>query len=187
MVNKGVIIGIVIVAIIIVAGFFVFPRDYPNVESDSEDLKEIESLSGMWMDAELKDVRTQEAFKISDFKGKPVLLESFAVWCPICTKQQEEIKKLHEEIGDSVVSVSLDTDPDEDEAFVKEHIEKNGFDWRYAVSPVEITRSLIDDFGVGIVNAPSAPVILICEDGSARQLDRGVKDVDELKEEIAKC
>lgn len=142
--------------------------------------------SEAWLNAELTDAATGKTFKISDFKGTPVLLESFAVWCPTCTKQQKNLKQLHEEIGDAVVSISLDTDPNEDTGKVKEHIEANGFDWLYAVSPVGVTRALIDQFGVGIVNAPSAPVVLICEDQSVRFLQMGVKSVEELKEELDK-
>jgi hypothetical protein len=33
-----------------------------------------------WLDTELVDVETGETFRISDFKGRPVLVKSFAVW-----------------------------------------------------------------------------------------------------------
>ncbi|MBR9706333.1 TlpA family protein disulfide reductase [Candidatus Pacearchaeota archaeon] len=139
-----------------------------------------------WKDIELRDVKTGETFKISDFKGKPILLESFAVWCPTCKKQQDEVKKLHEQVGDDVVSVSLDTDPNEGEQKVIEHVNRHGYDWLYVVSPVELTKSLIDQFGTGIVQAPQAPVILVCEDQSARLLQRGVKSDSDLLSEIVK-
>jgi len=180
MANKGVVIGIVLVAIIIIAGFFFLGKD-----TSSEIIIPIETPT--WMEFELKDINSGETFKISDFKGKPVLLESFAVWCPFCTKQQEETKKLHEEVGDSVISISIDTDPNEDESKVLEHTQENGFTWRYAISPTELTQSLIDEFGVSIVNAPSVPMILVCEDGSFKKLGSGVKKVNELKAEIANC
>ncbi len=137
-----------------------------------------------WRSAEFTDVRTGESFSVSQFAGKPVLLESFAVWCPVCTKQQREIQKLHEEIGDAVVSISLDTDPNEDAAKVLEAAQQRGFTWRFAVSPAEITKALIEEFGPAIVNAPIAPVILVCEDQSARLLGRGTKSAEELKAEI---
>ncbi|MFB6351225.1 MAG: SDR family NAD(P)-dependent oxidoreductase, partial [Bradymonadaceae bacterium] len=38
-----------------------------------------------WRTVDLTDVRTGEAFTISQFEGRPVLLEFFAVWCPKCT------------------------------------------------------------------------------------------------------
>ncbi len=48
-------------------------------------------------------------------------------------------------------------------------------------------ETVIDDvFYVDFVNAPSAPVALICEDGEFRKLRRGVKSAEDLKEEIAK-
>lgn len=139
-------------------------------------------------DIELTDVLTGETFKISDFAGTPILFESFAVWCPTCRKQQEKIKELHEEIGDEVISISLDTDPNEDAQQVIDHANRYEFDWRFAVSPTLFTQKLIDEFGVSVINAPSAPVVLICPDQSkARLLKRGVKSPSELKEAIASC
>ena len=78
-------------------------------------------------------------------------------------------------------------DPNEDEARVLKHIQDNGFNWYYAVSPVDMTQSLIEQFGVGIINAPSAPMVLICGDGTARKLRSGVKSPDELKQAVASC
>ena len=144
------------------------------------------TLSEEIVETELTDARTGQTFKISDFKGKPALLESFAVWCPVCTQQQKKIKELHEELGDVFVSISLDTDPNEDAAKVKEAAEERGFDWYFVVSPVELTQALIDQFGVSVVDAPAAPVILVCENGSARLLKRGIKSVQDLKGEITK-
>ncbi len=137
-----------------------------------------------WMDIELTDVATGQTFKISDFKGKPILLESFAVWCPTCLRQQKEIQKVQEREGDAIIHISLDTDPNEDEARVKEHIERNGLDWYFAVSPIELTNALIDEFGLTVVSAPSAPVILIYEDQSTKFLKNGVKSADELIAEV---
>ncbi len=139
----------------------------------------------LWMTAELKDVRTGETFKVTDFKGKPVLLESFAVWCPICTQQQEEVKKLHADVGDDIITISLDTDQNEDEGRVLDHITKHDFTWYYAVSPIEVTRSLIDDFGPRVINAPLVPKILVCEDQSFKLLPFGVKSASNLKQTVA--
>lgn len=141
-----------------------------------------------WRDTEFKDVSTGETFKITDFKDKKVMIESFAVWCPICKSQQDKIKELHEELGDSVVSISLDTDPNEDEDAVKRHKELHGFDWRFAVSPPDTSKSLISEFGISVVNAPSAPIVLVCpgEEQNARLMGRGVKTASELKEELEK-
>lgn len=137
-----------------------------------------------WKTFPLLDVRTGKTFTVSDFVGKPILVESFAVWCPVCTKQQQEIQKLHQELGEAFVSISLDTDPNEDAAKVLEAVQERGFAWRFAISPAELTKTLIDEFGPAVVNAPIAPIILVCDDQSTRFLGRGTKDVEELKTEI---
>ncbi len=139
-----------------------------------------------WRTITITDVNTNTPYTINDFKGKPILIESFAVWCPKCTALQREVKKLHE-TNKEVVSISLDTDPNEDADFVKSHAQKNGFDWRYSISPKEMTLSLIDEFGTGVVNAPSTPVIIICPDGTTNYLSRGSKKVADLQEAIDAC
>jgi thiol-disulfide isomerase/thioredoxin len=142
--------------------------------------------SVFWMNIELTDVVTGGTFKISDFRNKPILLESFAVWCPVCLRQQQEIAQLHSSEGDSIIHISLGIDPNEDEAKVREHVQSNGLDWYFAVSPVELSQALIDEFGFEVVAAPAAPVILICPDQSARLLEIGVKSADKLLTEITK-
>jgi len=177
MVKSKLFYGILVLVVVIIAIFI-----WNSGSQSSEEIVSSE-LAGEWIDFELRDVKTGQTFKVSDF-DRPVLLESFAVWCPTCTRQQREIRELHDEVGDSIISISLDTDPNEDEERVRQHIESNGFDWYYAVAPVEFTQSLIDQFGVSIVNAPSAPVVLICDDQKVRKLGSGVKSANQLKQEV---
>lgn len=141
-----------------------------------------------WLGVELTDVRTGETFTLAQFAEKPVLLEAFAVWCGVCTNQQRQIDALHAEVGDSVISVALNTDPNESQTQIVRHLDRHGFDWRYAVSPVELSRSLRDEFGVSVLHPPSAPVILICPGQTERTLlRRGVKQPAFLQERIAAC
>lgn len=158
-----------------------------DIEEDTTSEEDVPFVGTSWRNIEVTEVLTGNSFTINDFSDKPIILESFAVWCPVCKKQQDKIKDLHEEIGDSAISISLDTDPNEDAALVKSHAEINNFDWYFAVSPVEMTESLIDEFGLGVVSAPSAPVVIVCPDGSATKLRNGVKDAAELKSEIEAC
>jgi cytochrome oxidase Cu insertion factor (SCO1/SenC/PrrC family) len=190
--SKGVAIAVLVLAILVViVGFSFFGKDTSSHSSRNSKTPvtatQASETSESWTNFPLTNVNTGEAFTISELNTKPILLETFAVWCPTCTSQQREIKKLHDEIGEEVVSISLDTDPNEDETKILEHTQSNGFDWHYAVAPAELSEALIDEFGIGIVNAPSAPVILICEDGSFRKLGSGIKKVQELKNELATC
>lgn len=189
--------------IIIIALFVIFlagcqsttHEEMMEDEMERRAMEEMGMIEGMmvetdmpdeWRDVELKDVSTGETFRISDFSDKTVVIESFAVWCPTCKRQQDKIKELHEIIGDDTVSISLNTDPNEDEGKVIGHVNRHGYDWRFAVAPIELTKALIEEFGIAIVNAPGAPVALVCGDGSSRLLARGVKSADKLKSEIEK-
>lgn len=149
-----------------------------NTPSPSE-----ETGAGNWTTIGLTDVRSGDTFTVAEF-GRPVLVETFAVWCPTCTRQQEEVKKLHDQIGDDIVSVSLNTDPNEDAQKVRRHIQQNGFDWRYAVAPPELTQALVDQFGPSILNAPLAPMIVVCPDGTTERLPNGVKPASELQSTV---
>lgn len=184
MVNKKTVYIGVVVIIIVAIIFFIGSSSNDSVNLGGEVIQS--ELAGAWVDIELTNINTGENFRVSDFSGTPVLLESFAVWCPTCTRQQRITKDFHDEVGDSVITISLDTDPNEDETRILQHTQSNGFNWHYAVSPVDLTQSLIDQFGVGIVNAPSVPMILVCENGNVRKLGSGVKSVNELKSEVAR-
>jgi thiol-disulfide isomerase/thioredoxin len=145
--------------------------------------EESEENSG-WKSIVLTDVLTDTTYSISELSDKPVLVESFAVWCPKCTSQQREIKKLHADtsFGDSFYSIALNTDQNEDALKVKNHAESNGFDWRYSVASQEMTNLLVDEFGLGIASAPSVPVVLVCPGNQeAHLLKSGVKKSAELK------
>jgi cytochrome oxidase Cu insertion factor (SCO1/SenC/PrrC family) len=173
--NKIILLILSAVALIVVAGC-------GQVNEGSADI-DIPEGAG-WRDVPITDVVTGEIFTINSFEGKPVLIESFAVWCPTCLKQQQKIQDLIELEGDSIEHVSLDTDPNEDSDKVKGHVERHGFTWPFVVSPKELTQSLIDEFGIGVVNAPSSPVVVVCPDQSAHLLKTGVKSAQELKDSV---
>jgi len=92
---------------------------------------------------------------------------------------------LEAEAGNEIVSVSINTDPNEDEERVRSHITRNDFTWLYAIPPIELTRSLIDQFGRQVVNVPLVPIILVCPDQSTKLLPFGVKSAERLKAEVA--
>ncbi|MFB6310047.1 MAG: TlpA family protein disulfide reductase [Salinirussus sp.] len=137
-----------------------------------------------WRTASLTDVLTGESFSIDGLAG-PVVLETFAVWCPTCTEQQKELGQLR----DTELSlVTLNTDPNEDAEKVRRHAEEHGFDWRYAVAPAAYTKALVDEFGTAVTVAPRTPVIVICDDGTATFLDNaGIETADRIRSEAANC
>lgn len=152
-------------------------------EQDSDTQAENVVAKG-WQEVQIKNINDGKNFRISDFEGAHVMLESFAIWCSTCLKQQNEVKKARVAEVDQVIHIGLNTDPNEDEARVKSYINEHDFDWLYAVAPKAMTDQLIDEFGFGIVNAPQAPMIHICPDGSAKLLKRGLKSAEDLNAQV---
>lgn len=137
---------------------------------------------GSWRQTELTDVRSDQTFSIDGLEG-PVAIQSFAVWCPKCERQSEQLSKVDE----SVTVVSLNTDPNEEAAKVREHAESNEFDWRFAVAPTEMTESLIDEFGTTVTNAPSTPIIVACDDEVAEFFSGSQQSAKQIESAASEC
>ncbi len=138
--------------------------------------------SPAWFSAALTNVHTGETFTVQDFKGKVVLVETMAVWCSNCLRQQGQVKELHSLLGerDDFVSVGLDIDSNEDAAILKGFVDAQGFDWVYAVSSADVSRDLSSLYGDQFLNPPSTPMLAIDRHGVVHPLPFGIKSADEL-------
>lgn len=156
----------------------VLPSSNPVVEST-------EGSPG-WQNEVLKDVNLQSDFRIADFSGKVVLLETMAIWCTTCKRQQQEVVSLHQILGDrdDLVTVVLDVDPNEDANSLAQYSVDNGFNWVYAISTSEVSRGIASSFGDQFLNPSSAPMIVIDKDGIAHPLPFGVKTASELLAQV---
>ena len=139
-----------------------------------------------WFNAALTDARTGQTFTVNDFKGKVVLVETMAMWCSNCLKQQTQVKVLHEALGvrDDFVSIGLDIDPNENVDALKSYVEDQGFDWYYAVSPADVSREIASLYGDQFLNPPSTPIVVIDRHGNAHTLPFGIKSADDLLQAI---
>lgn len=52
--------------------------------------------------------------KLSDFKGKKVLLNFWATWCPPCKKEIPDIQKFYETADKNMVILAVNIDPEND-------------------------------------------------------------------------
>ncbi|MCB0178309.1 MAG: hypothetical protein KDI62_08785 [Anaerolineae bacterium] len=140
-----------------------------------------------WYNIELTNVNTGEIFKIADFHNKVVLVETMAVWCSNCLRQQREVLALHSQLGDQpdLVSVAIDIDPNEDNETLKAHTDKNGFDWVYAVAPGEVASEIGQLYGGQFLNPPATPMLIIDRQGQAHPLEFGPKSAQTLQEALA--
>ncbi|MFQ5945032.1 MAG: TlpA family protein disulfide reductase [Anaerolineae bacterium] len=136
------------------------------------------------MTISLTDVRSGETFALADFRGRVVVVETMAVWCPLCLDQAREIRQANLRFGDEVAFVSLDVDVNESADLLREHATRNGLDWRWAVAPRELARALADAFGMAILNPPSTPVVILDRAQQPHLLRFGIKPASELIQEI---
>jgi peroxiredoxin len=73
-------------------------------------------------DFELKTL-SGDAVKLSDLKGKKVMLNFWATWCPPCKAEMPAMEEFHKEAGDEVVILAVNIDPHLD---VKAFVDENG-------------------------------------------------------------
>ena len=139
-----------------------------------------------WFAMELTDVQTGETFTMNDYAGKVILLETMAIWCPNCVVQANEVRNLHELLGnpDDLISVTLDVDLNEDEASLKEYASGYGFDWHFALAPLLVARALGNLYSAQYLNPPLSPMLIIDRDGNVHQLEYGRKDAETLQQAV---
>lgn len=152
----------------------------PSTESSPESPA---VLDQPWATAELVDVATGERFTIAELvaAGRPVILETMAIWCSNCLAQQRRIEEALEraEPG-SVAYVVLTVDPAEDAAKLARYRDQNRFDGMYAVADRGVSRALAAEFGDQVLNPPATPIVVISPSGRVTLTPYGPKSVDEI-------
>lgn len=126
-----------------------------------------------WMTATLTDETTGQEFSILDAE-QPVVLHTFETWCSKCQSQQENLNTLYEQRGDQLLMVDLNIDENYDPDEMVQYAENNGHQWRFGIASSAVMSSLVDEFGQDVSIAPQAPVILVCPDGAAYELGKGI-------------
>lgn len=154
--------------------------------SSATDVPTVASDTPAWFSMELTDAQTGKTFTMNDYAGKVVLLETMAMWCPNCVVQAHEVRKLHEALGqpEDLISVSLDVDINEDSESLKEYAGGYGFDWHFAVAPMEVARELGNLYTAQYLNPPLSPMLIIDRKGMVHHLEYGHKDVEILRDAV---
>lgn len=158
----------------------------PVMSQDSEGMddqeEEMMSSGPAFLSATLTDAATSEEFTFSDFKGKVVLVETMAMWCSNCFKQQNQVKALHDLVGENadLISVGLDIDINENLEDLKDYVANNGFNWLYGVATQDVAREISLELGDQFLNPPSTPMFIIDREGQIHPLKFGIKSAEEL-------
>ena len=84
----------------------------PEPDFDSKYATELVKAGVQAPDFKMKTI-DGKTFKLSQLKGKTVVLDFWASWCPDCRKDAPEVVRLHDaykQFGVEFVGVSMDTD-----------------------------------------------------------------------------
>jgi cytochrome oxidase Cu insertion factor (SCO1/SenC/PrrC family) len=136
-----------------------------------------------WYNWEFTDVNSGAVMRVADFQGKVVLVETLAMWCSNCYRQQQEVLRLHGLLGerDDFLSLGIDIDPNEDSQALSAYTAENGFDWVYTVASPEVIEEISVLYGVQYLNPPSTPMLIIDRSGEAHLLPFGIKSAEDLQ------
>ncbi len=114
------------------------------------------------------------SFTVSDFAGKPVLVEFFATWCSNCRKQLADTNAAAAAAGDKAVFLALSVETDLKAADLIEYRDQTGFTaMRYAVLTPEVLAAVVASLGNSAANPPSTPHLVISPDGATGKLVTG--------------
>jgi len=107
-------LSIIIIVVVVFLGFLLFrggSNETPVTDSDgSGGETEVENTTKRYDKApnfSLQDI-DGNTVNLDDFKGKTLVINSWAVWCPFCVDELPDFGKLQEEFGDEIVMIAID-------------------------------------------------------------------------------
>ncbi len=129
----------------------------------------------------LRDVHAGEILKLSDYKGKVVVLDFWATWCPPCRKQMPELQllALDPSLSEQVHIISVNTDEEDGERvdLVQGFLQRNAF---------TMTTVLDDGSASALYGVRRIPTLIVLRpDGVVDQVSVGIHDVASLRKMVA--
>lgn len=98
--DRYIIIGIGISVIVLGAILFSVSNRDANTKAGTSDFERFASFA-------LVDYDGDEV-SLEEFRGKPLVINSWAVWCPFCREELPDFAALQKEFGDQIVVIAID-------------------------------------------------------------------------------
>jgi thiol-disulfide isomerase/thioredoxin len=132
-------------------------------------------------DFSLPAVGSGDMISVEQFRGKTVLLDFWATWCPPCREQMPVVQKLADdpELSEAlrVISVNADDPGAGRNAKIAQFLATNG----YSFTTVLDDGRAMNAYGVS--HLPT--LVIISPDGTISYIESGVHGEDDLREMIA--
>jgi hypothetical protein len=90
-------------------------------------------------------------------------------------------------LGDDVVMISIDGDPNENADLLRRYADQLGFDWRFAVASREVMSALAGEYGSQFLYPPSEPMFAVSARGTPILLEFGHKDAADLRAAVERA
>jgi len=163
-----------------------YEKEYEPLRKDKRFdpiIKRIKAVIGIGKPA--KDFSTTlisgEKISLSDLKGKVILIDFWATWCPPCIKGIPHIKELYKEYKDrnfEIIGISLDKKKE----LVVKYIVKEQIKWKMIFSGKAWADDIAKNYNVNLI--PS--YWIIDRDGILRDFGIHLRDEHKLKQAIEK-
>jgi len=96
---KKIIFVIILIIVVVGAGIFITKRDRDNTTREP-------TFTAM-PELTLKDY-SGNTVALADFKGTPLVINSWAVWCPFCLRELPDFAEVQKEFGEQVIIIAID-------------------------------------------------------------------------------
>ena len=128
-------------------------------------------------DIEFTDLDGQTV-SLSDFKGKVVVLDMMATWCPSCREGMADLSEVHDRYGDSIEMITIDIDLTETPAQLRDFQREYGAEWRFTMDNED--RDFFQEFNVQTI----PKIVVIDINGDVVFSESVVISADELSDLI---
>lgn len=137
------------------------------------------------MDIPMTDLISGRSITLTDIilEKKPVIIHTFAVWCPACSAQLRETTRLTYDYPGRYTVLAIDIDPREEESLIRNHILTNAFSGIVVRAPEQISRDLLQNLGYGI--SLTLPQTIILCNGTTTILGDTLYDETRLRDTIS--
>ena len=170
--SSKIIIPIIIGFVVIGAGIFFLQSSSSNPVVENKPPSE----ENLVPDLTFKDYNGNDV-SLRDFQGKPLVINSWAAWCPFCLDELPDFAEVQKEFGDKIVIIAIDRA--ESLSLAKEYSDDLG-----------VTNDLIflldpkDSFYRGINGFSMPETIFVDRDGVIRDHKRGPMKVNEIRQRV---
>lgn len=117
--------------------------------------------------------------RLADFAGKPVVINSWAAWCPFCRQEIPDFVTAQKEFGDKVVIIAIDRA--ESSAVAKGYTNQQG-----TSNNLILLLDPSDSFYQSIGGFSMPETIFVDKNGNVTERKRGPMDINEIRKKIQK-